>query len=56
MQISFEQDERLSGADKALEDLLDRFQVDICYDDTGAYFFALREQRMPELKIVCNDD
>ncbi len=55
MAISFEQDERLSRADEAFEALLDRYQVDLCCDDIGDYFFALREHRTPELKIVSHD-
>ena len=62
MEITFEpeltegQDKRLDSAYAELNEMLDRNQVDICYDrSTLDYFFTLREQRTPELTVVSND-
>ena len=56
MKITFEQDERLSGADKALDELLEKFNVAINYDPhTMDYFFVLCPDKKPVLKIVSNE-
>jgi hypothetical protein len=52
-ELSEEQDKRLTAAYKELYEMMDYYKVDICYDrSTLDYFFALREQRAPELKSV----
>ena len=52
MKVELTPDERLKCADDALDELLDKYQVDICVDEDGAYFFDVKEPEPPKLKIV----
>lgn len=52
MPTELTQEERLALADAALDDLLERYQVDICVDDDGNYFFDVKEPQRPELRLV----
>ena len=38
-----DKDERLKHADEDLDELLEKWQVDICVDNNGDYFFDVRE-------------
>lgn len=52
IELTPDEDERLAMADTALDELLEKYQVDICVDDNGDYFFDLREPKKPELRVV----
>ena len=56
MHFTPDANERLTGADKALDDLLEKYQVDICRDANGDYFFDLRETKLTLVPVTVDVD
>jgi hypothetical protein len=52
MYFDHDVDERITHAYEALDELMALYQVDICVDESGDYFFDVRETPKPELKVV----
>ena len=50
--IEFTPDERLTKADKALDELFEKYGVELRYDEDNDYFFVIAEPPKPKLKVV----
>jgi len=46
--IEFTPDDRLKGADKALDDLFEKYGVELRYDENNDYFFVVAEPEKPK--------
>jgi len=53
MNIEISEEEYLAEADKALSELLDKYNVDLCADCETEFWLELRPPAKPTLKIVC---
>ena len=47
-----EHEERIEAAYRALEELMDKYRVDIFHNDEGEWWFDVREYEPPKLKVV----
>ena len=47
-----EHGERIEAAYRALEELMDKYRVDIFHNDEGEWWFDVREYEPPKLKVV----
>ena len=53
MNVEISEEEYLAEADKALSELLDKYNVDLCAEFECEFWLEMREPARPILKIVC---